>query len=50
MLDNEAAIVTFELRSAERRARRTFIFRRDNGAWRVAHLHASNVPWPDDAR
>lgn len=41
------ASVTFELRNDRRHARRTIVFRRDGAAWRIAHLHASNVPWPD---
>ena len=43
------AIAAFVLRSPERLARRTIVFRRDAGAWRIVHLHGSNVPWPDAA-
>jgi ketosteroid isomerase-like protein len=39
-----AAIVTFHLRTAERLARRTIVFRRTAGGWKIAHLHASTVP------
>jgi len=45
-----AAIVTFHLRNDERVGRRTIVFRKTDGAWRIAHLHASNVPWPDEVR
>ena len=40
----DAAIVTFHIRGAERLARRTVVFARRDGAWLVAHLHASNLP------
>jgi ketosteroid isomerase-like protein len=36
-------LVTFELRNAERLARRTVVFRRESIGWRILHLHASNV-------
>ena len=37
-----AAVVTFHLRGAIL-SRRTFVLRRMRGAWRIVHLHASNV-------
>jgi ketosteroid isomerase-like protein len=43
-LGTEAALVTFHLRNAERLARRTIVFRKTRGGWRIIHLHASNVP------
>jgi ketosteroid isomerase-like protein len=44
MLDG-AAVVTFELDDAPGvTGRRTLVLRRSHGAWRIAHLHASNVP------
>jgi ketosteroid isomerase-like protein len=43
-LGREAALVTFHLRNAERLARRTIVFQKTNGGWRIIHLHASNVP------
>jgi len=49
-IDANAAIVTFHLRNDERVGRRTIVFRKTDGAWRIAHLHASNVPWPDEVR
>jgi len=39
-----AAVTSFHLRNDERTARRTIVFKRVDGAWRIAHLHASNVP------
>ena len=36
-------LVTFELRNAERLARRTIIFGREDAGWRIVHLHASNI-------
>jgi uncharacterized protein (TIGR02246 family) len=40
----DAAVTSFHLRNDERIARRTIVFKRIDGAWRIAHLHASNVP------
>ena len=39
-------LVTFELRNAERLGRRTVIFGRERNAWRIVHLHASNIATP----
>ena len=39
----DAAIATFHLRNELRIARRTIVFKRTAGGWRIAHLHASNV-------
>jgi SnoaL-like protein len=47
MLDDRTALVTFELHSAVRVARRSILFVRTPAGWRIRHLHASNVPWPD---
>jgi len=41
------AIASFVLRNRDRLARRTIVFRRDAGTWRIVHLHGSNVPWLD---
>jgi ketosteroid isomerase-like protein len=49
-LGEDVAVVTFHLRNGQRLARRTIVFRRDGSAWRIVHLHGSNVPWPDEAR
>lgn len=48
VFSGSAALVTFELHNALRTARRTVVFRKESGAWRIVHLHASNVPWPDE--
>jgi ketosteroid isomerase-like protein len=41
----DAAIVTFELHDGPgRTGRRTIVLHRESGRWRIAHLHASNVP------
>jgi len=37
-------LVTFQLRNAERLARRTIVFRKEGSDWRILHLHASNIP------
>ena len=49
LVGDAAAIATFHLRNQQRTARRSVVFRRDGAAWRIVHLHASNVPWPDEA-
>lgn len=36
-------LVTFQLRNAERLARRTVLFRHEKDGWRILHLHASNL-------
>lgn len=36
-------LVTFELRNADRLARRTVLFRHEDAGWRIFHLHASNI-------
>ena len=50
LLGGTGALVTFELHNALRVGRRTFVFRREGDAWRIVHLHASNVPWPDESK
>jgi uncharacterized protein (TIGR02246 family) len=44
MLGPDAAVTTFHLRNDERTVRRTVVFKKVDGTWRIAHLHASNVP------
>jgi len=39
-------LVTFELRNSERLGRRTVVFRREGDAWRIVHLHGSNIATP----
>ena len=46
-LGADAALATFELHNAERVARRTVLFVRRADGWKIVHIHASNVPWPD---
>lgn len=43
-LGQDVALVSFLLHNPQRIARRTLIFQRRDGAWRIVHLHASNVP------
>jgi ketosteroid isomerase-like protein len=39
-----AAIVTFEFdRGSESVGRRTFVFAREAGGWKIIHIHASNA-------
>lgn len=45
-LGSQAALVTFHLRNSERIARRTIVFQKVDGVWRIWHLHASNVSQP----
>ncbi|MFT3696833.1 MAG: nuclear transport factor 2 family protein [Kofleriaceae bacterium] len=47
VLGPDAALATFELHNAERTARRSVVLVRRDGAWKILHIHASNVPWPD---
>ena len=46
VLSAETAVVSFHLRNSERIARRTLVMRKVQGAWLVAHLHASNFQIP----
>ena len=39
----EIALCTFELDGPDSLGRRTIILRRESGAWKIAHVHASNV-------
>jgi ketosteroid isomerase-like protein len=39
--DRDVAIVTFNVRSPEAVARRTFVFRHRGSRWRIVHFHAS---------
>ena len=41
-LAGNAAVVTFQLKGGIL-SRRTFVLRRVGGAWRIVHLHASNI-------
>jgi ketosteroid isomerase-like protein len=36
------AIVTFNVHNPSAVSRRTFVWRRDAGTWRIVHMHASN--------
>lgn len=45
----DTAIVTFHLTGDQGVARRTLVMRREVGAWRVAHMHASNMSLPTAA-
>ena len=39
----DSAVVTFHLLEDGRLGRRTFVFARRDGVWKIVHLHASNV-------
>ena len=39
----DAAIVTFHLENGRSLSRRTFVLAREEGSWRIVHLHPSNV-------
>lgn len=45
MAGPDVAVVSFHL-GADSRSRRSIVFRRDGGAWRVIHWHASSAPLP----
>jgi ketosteroid isomerase-like protein len=38
----DVAIVTFNVHNPSAVSRRTFVWRRDGGAWKIVHMHASN--------
>jgi ketosteroid isomerase-like protein len=42
-VSGDIAVVTFNVRNPASVARRTFVFRREGGAWRISHFHASNL-------
>jgi uncharacterized protein (TIGR02246 family) len=44
LVPGQTAVVSFQLRNAERIARRTFVLTKMNGQWLIIHLHASNTP------
>lgn len=44
MAGPDAAIVSFHLGAAETPSRRSVVFRRDPGGWKVVHWHASSAP------
>jgi len=50
LLGHDAAVVTFHLRNSERIARRTLVMKKVQGAWLIAHLHASNFQKAPEAR
>jgi ketosteroid isomerase-like protein len=39
----DVAVVTFNVRNPNVISRRTFVWQRRAGAWRIVHMHASNV-------
>jgi ketosteroid isomerase-like protein len=43
-LSPEVALVTFHLVDPGTLGRRTLVFQRVDGAWKIIHVHASNVP------
>jgi ketosteroid isomerase-like protein len=43
-VSEEAAIVSFHLRSETRASRRSLVLRRTKSGWRIVHLHASSIP------
>ena len=44
MAGPDAAVVSFHLGNAQSPARRSIVFRRTGGAWKVIHWHASSAP------
>jgi ketosteroid isomerase-like protein len=45
-VSGDIAVVSFNVRNTASVARRTFVFRREGGAWRISHFHASNLRPP----
>ena len=43
LVGDTAAVVTFQMTSAERVARRTLVLQKRGDRWLIVHLHASNV-------
>ena len=43
-LGSDAALATFHLDLPDAVGRRSVLFERQDGAWKIVHLHASNVP------
>jgi hypothetical protein len=43
LVHGQTAVVSFQLRNAERIARRTLVLTKMNGQWLIIHLHASNT-------
>ncbi len=43
LLFTDAALVTFHLENGESLSRRTFVLAKEQDAWKIVHLHASNV-------
>ena len=41
----EAALATFHLADESGLGRRSVVFRRQGGEWKILHVHASNVRW-----
>jgi ketosteroid isomerase-like protein len=39
----DAALITFQVKNPNVTSRRTFVLRVENGKWRIAHLHGSNM-------
>jgi ketosteroid isomerase-like protein len=52
MLSDEIALVTFHLIDGATISRRTLVFKRFPGGWKIVHLHASNITTsaPQDAK
>lgn len=44
---SDAAVVSFHLEDGASLSRRTFVLARQEGEWRIVHLHASNVVGSD---
>ena len=38
----DLAVITFNVHNPSAVSRRTFVWRRDSGGWRIVHMHASN--------
>lgn len=46
LLSDDVALVTFHLVDGTTLSRRTIILKRSSGAWKIVHLHASNLAMP----
>ena len=50
MFGDDLSLATFHLRNPKRFGRRSVLFRREGGAWKIVHLHASNISSDDRVR
>jgi hypothetical protein len=45
-LSEDVGLVTFHIEDRNILDRRTLVMKRENGEWKIAHIHASNLEAP----